>query len=323
MRHPLYLGQCIYRNFAEDAMAMADAALHCDDDLKPRPRPLAGVIRRLPMNEALRKGERGGGRINPARYHDQQVALTGGAEAETYALLSVGRSLGHDHPDAGAIQLLAHGDTELLGTNGYLSRELYFHNTFFAQAADRPLFPDDRDGEGFAGAAECHGTVEELELNGNSSYCRLRFEGFHGLAANLTREFVLDRNGILTVTDVFQVLHGVLQAGLIFHAERLRRLAPNVYRLRLDTLKMNDGMLIGNLPGALEVRFAFGEGEGAVRHGLRLPAILDTLPAYQEFPCAGYKKFWKSSYSARRCLTYSRQVAAGQTVRFVTVLTPV
>ena len=323
MRRPLYLARCIYRNYAEDAMAMADAALHCDERLKPRPRPYSGLIQRLPMNEVLRKREREGGRIAPERYNLQQIALTGGPSDETYVLLSVGRAIGHDHPDAGSIQLLAHGDTELLGTNGYLSRDLYLHNTFFAQEARRPVFPDDRYDEGFHGSGGCHGEVEALETDPGSSYCRIRFEGYHGLPADLTREFLVDRNGVVTVTDLLQVHKGTLRAGLIFHGERVSRVAPHTYRLRLETLKMNDGMQIPNLPGELDVSFAYGEGEPAIRNGLKLPAILDTLPAYQTFPCTGYKKFWKSSYSARRCLTFSREVSGGEEARFVTVLSPV
>jgi len=323
MNRPLYLARCIYRNYAEDAMAMADAAFQCDERLEPKPRPYAGLIRRLPMNEVLRKNEREGGRIAPERYNVQQVALTGGPKSETYLLLSVGRQIGHDHPDAGSIQLLAHRDTELLGTNGYLSRDLYLHHTFFVQEAGRPAFPDDRHEEGFHGSSGSYGEVEAMETGADSSYCRVYFEGFHGLPADLAREFLIGRDGVVTVTDLLQVSKGTLRAGLLFHGERVRRLGPHSFRLRIETLKMNDGMQIPNLPGELDVNFAFGEGEVAIRNGLNLPAILDTLPAYQVFPCTGYKKFWKSSYSARQCLTFSREVAAGGEARFVTVLTPV
>ena len=160
-------------------------------------------------------------------------------------------------------------------------------------------------------------------MHADSSYCRLYFEGYHGLQADLTREFVIDRQGVVTVTDSFNVHRGVLQAGPIFHGERVRRLGPHTYRLRLENLKMNDGNEIANLPGELEVEFAFGEGQVLIRKGFNTPAILDTLPAYQRFPCTGYKKFWKGAYSARRCLTFSRILSARQEGRFVTVLRPI
>lgn len=321
-RMPQYLARSVYRNLAEDAMAMADAALHCDERVKPKPRPYAGLVRRLPVNEVLRQGEREGGRVKPERYNTQQVALVGGSGPKTYLLLSVGRALRHDHPDAGAIQLLAHGDTTLLGTNGYLCRELCYHNTFFAQEADRPCFPDDRPKKGLPGSSECHGTVESLESSADSSFCRVRFEGFHGLPADLVRDIVIDREGTVTLIDSLHVRQGTLRAGLLFHGERVREDGPHTYRLRLNTLKMVDGMMVEKEPGEVSVHFAFGEGQAETRR-LEMAPIFDTLPVYQVFPCSGYKKLWKASYNARQCLAFSREVDRGEQARFVTVLRPI
>ena len=320
-RMPRYVARHVLRGFALDCASLADAAVACDERIRPRPRPLAGRIRRLPRNAALKPSEREGGTIADERFVTQQVALVGGPDPKTYVLLSVGRPLAHDHADAGAIQLLAKGDAELLGTNGYLMRPLYFHNTFFAQESSRPRFPDDRRKVGFFGSAACAPEEVEVDAHSDHGYCRMVFQSYHELPASLVREVTVHRTGEVMLVDRLAVREGRLRAGLLFHAESLRRAGGRAFALRLGLLRAMDGAELPNAPGRLRAEFAVGDGEFAVR-SLERPDIFETNPAYQQFPCSGYKKLWARSYTAKKCLTYSRPVAAGEEAVWVTVLRP-
>ena len=320
-RMPRYLARSIFRELVDECASLADAAVACDARVQPQPRPRAGRIRRLPKNAVLKPSERDGGTIADARLCTQQVALVGGSDPKTYLLLSVGPALVHDHADAGAIQLLAKGDAELLGTSGYLMREQYFHNTFFAQEADRPCFPDDRREEGSAGSRSCGGTVERIETGPDYGYCRIRLKCFHDLPASLVREVTVQRTGEVTLVDRLSVHQGKLRAGLLFHAERLRRVGNHAFVLRSDLLRTMNGAEVPNGAGSLRGEFAAGDGEAEVR-SLACPAIFDASPTYQRFPCTGYKKLWRSSYTAKKCLAYSRVVEPGEEAVWVTVLRP-
>ena len=321
LKMPRYMARSTFRELVDECASLADAAVACDVRVRPSPRPYAGRIRRLPRNAVLEPSEREGGTIADARFCAQQAALVGGSDPKTYVLLSVGPALVHDHADAGAIQLLAKGDAELLGTSGYLMQPQYFHNTFFAQEAGRPRFPDDRREAGFFGSKSCAGVIERIETRPDHGYCRIRFKSFHDLPAALVREVTVHRTGEVTLVDRLSVRQGKLRAGLLFHAEKVRRADSHAFVLRSDLLRTMNGAEMPNGPGSLRVEFAAGDGEAKVR-SLEYPAVFDTRPIYHKFPCTGYKKLWRSSYTAKKCLAYSRVVRPGEESVWVTVLRP-
>ena len=301
---------------------LAMAAYWTDPDLVVEPRePCAGVVRRTPLGYKLKESDK---KSLPTKIMlDQQVALTGGPpepDKQTYVLFSVGKRLHHDHADAGAIQLLSRGDTVFLGTNGYLQRELLYHNVFFLQEAGVEKYPEDSAGRAFMGARECKGRIVEFSSSGKTSYCKVVFDPYHGYPASLTREILVDESGRVLLTDTLEVRDKALRGGPLFHGEAIRKVGQRRYRLRTDTLHGMEGITVTNPPGELEVQFLSGEGN----LGICSPALpsVYTSKGYQSFPCSVYAKLWQTSYTARKCLHLSREFAPGTTHTFVTRLAP-
>jgi hypothetical protein len=279
-------------------------------------------VLRLPAGIGLEPGDRV--TFPAAKAIPAQVALTGGSAnsaKRTYLLLSVGPKFPHDHADAGAILLLSQGASCLIGTNGYLQRELLYHNVFFVQRADLQPFPDDTPGRAFMGEPTCAGELLDLRIDERSSSCRVRFAGYHGYPLDLEREIVVDVAGHVTLLDRVTAHEGGLCGGPLFHAEQIRRLAPNRFRLRQDRLLSMNGHEWRNGPGQIEVEFC-APAATVVRRRLREPAIYDP-PAYSAFPTKHYREIWRRSYTARHCLTTRLNLPKEQSVLFLTRLTPV
>jgi hypothetical protein len=125
----------------------------------------------------------------------------------------------------------------------------------------------------------------------------------------------------VTVIDRATAAEAGWRGGPLFHGERLRRLGPRAWLLRLDTLRAMVGFELPNAPGALRVEALGPVGQVSVAR-LPLPAVY-RAPVYRAFPCNHYARVWRRSYTARRCLAFWRDLSAGQMAVFVTRLTPV
>lgn len=302
---------------------LALAALWSDPKLKPRPRTdPCGVIARLPRGHVLAKADR---RTLPKdRLVLCQVALTGGPASRhdrTYLLLSVGPALIHDHRDAGSILMLSRGDTILLGTNGYLQREIAYHNAFYVQSARRKKFPDLREDPSNRETTECPGTLQALRVEGATSYCRIFFDRYLGDPVSLTREVIIDVGGGVTILDRATAQVDGLRGGPLFHGESVRKLDPRSYAISLDTLRSMNGITLANAPGELLVNFIYPDSDVHAAE-LGSPSIYTASPVYRRFPCSHYVKVWRESYTGRTCLAVSRLLRRGEEALFITRLIP-
>ena len=302
---------------------LAMAALWSDPKLKPQLRvDPCGAVARLPRGHVLTRADR---RALPRdRLVTCQAALTGGPESSqgrTYLLLSVGGALVHDHRDAGSILMLSRGDTLLLGTSGYLQRELPYHNAFWVQPARKRKYPNLREDPAKRGTTECPGVVQALRTEAATAYCRVFFETYLGDPVSLTREVAIDASGGVTVLDRAMARVDGLCGGPIFHGERVRPLGPGRYALRLDTLRGMCGMTLANAPGELLVEFTYPGGDVRVTD-LGYPSVYTTKPTYRRFPCNHYGRVWRQSYSARTCLAVRQPLRRGEESLFVTRLVP-
>jgi hypothetical protein len=252
------------------------------------------------------------------------VALTGGPadpKRRTYLLLSIGPKLVHDHADAGAILILSRGDAYLLGTTGYQLSELIYHHVFYAQPCSRPRFPEDGHGKAHPGSDGCKGQIEGLRIGRHTSYCRVLFEGYHGMPLTLRREIVVDSNGEVTLLDRVRAHRKGFCGGQVFHAESIHRVSAGVYLLRTDILQSMGGLEFRNPSGGLRLEFLHPETESAIAR-LELPAIF-SRPDFKAFPICHYAKVWKRAYRARRCLITRMDLDPGSEILFATRMTPV
>lgn len=317
----VYNGRLIYKNHLHELAWLALAALWRDEDVPVRPRPTpSGRIRRLPYGFDWDGADRW--ELPEDELIDCQVALTGGADgtdAETYLLLSVGPELVHDHADAGAIHLLTRGDTTLLGTNGYLQRELLYHNVFYAQPADWDRFPADDHDRIRSGDPDCRGVVEALDLDGDTAHCRVGFEGYHGLPLDVTRTIDIDALGEVTLVDRVVAREDGYRGGPLFHAETVDARPDGSYRLRTDTLRGLGNVESPNPSGELLVDPATPDVETSVVRP-SLPPIY--TESYREFPTTEYKQVWQRSYTARNCLAFHEPLPPGKETVFETRLHP-
>jgi len=318
-----YNGRCMYGLFLHPLSWLGMAALWSDPDLKPTPRTtVSGINARPPVGYVLTRADRC--RLPEHKLVPCQVAMVGGPRTpakQTYMLLSVGPKYPHDHADAGSILLLSRGDTVLLGTNGYLQRELPYHHTFIVQPADPARFPDDHPDRITMGDPHCAGTIEHYQADECTSACRVRFAPYHGQPVVLTREFIIDAQGHVLIVDRVVAKADGLCAGPVFHAEVLRKVGRRTYDLRLDTLRTMNGMEVRNAPGALRVTCTCPDAE--VRTvSLRTPAVYTRQPSYRVFPCNQYVQVWRRSYTARRCLALRHPLAKDRETLFVTRLVP-
>lgn len=323
----IYNGRVLYGHFIDKMAWLAMAALWRDPELAPTARgPGSGVNRRLPHGYALEPADKK--RLPASRMVACQVALEGGPPdpaRRTCLLLSVGPALVHDHADAGAILMLSRGDTLLLGTNGYLQRELMYHNIFYAQEAKLPDYPGaDANGGLKWGSGDCAAEILELRTGQNSACCRIHFKKYHhcGEDLSLTREVVVGASGSVTVIDRAVARAPGLVGGPLFHGERIRRTGPGMFRLRLDMLRSMCGMELRNAPGEMEVETVWPTAQLPPRR-LKPPSVYTGTPVYRQFPCRHYVKVWRASYTARVCLAARAPLLPGEETVFITRLTPV
>ena len=254
-----------------------------------------------------------------------QVALTGGPgepRESTYLLVSVGPALRHDHSDAGAILMMSKGDTCLLGTNGYLQRELLYHNLFYVQPAEHEYYPDDRHGRVVTGDPKSVGRLEEYRAGDGESYCRISIDQYMGMPLSLCREIIVNSDGSVIIVDRARALEDGLQGGPIYHAERIRRISNLAFRLRIERLRSMNGLEVRNAPGSLNVELLTPVEDIDVRR-LGSPSVYTDNPFYQTYPCNHYTKIWARSYTARKCLFIKRDLGKDVERVFVTRLSTV
>ena len=301
---------------------LAMAALWSDPKLRRRARTdLTGVNARVRVGIRPKPTAR---RLPDEHMVPCQVAMTGGPtepDAQTYLLLSVGPKLPHDHADAGAILMFSRGDRLLLGTNGYLQRELPYHNTFHVQGRRLKRFPDAAPGRMQPGDPECAGQIESLVLGQRTSRCRMSFATYHGHPLSLEREVVIEPTGAVPVLDRAVAQADGLCASPVFHGEQVRAIGPNAYRLRLATLRSMNGMEWRNPRGHLVVEFLHPDPRARVTP-LGLPGVYRQQANYRQFPCVHYAKAWQASYTARQCLAAPVPLEKGRETLFVTRLVP-
>jgi len=306
---------------------LAMAALCADESVKPKPRPTAaGRIRRLPRGQVLTAADKK--RLPEKKLVTCQVALTGGDPApskRTYLLLSTGPALIHDHADAGAILLLAQGDTVLLGTNGYLQRDLLYHHIFCVQPSSWQKYPDDEHGKTPYGNQGTAAEVSGLTIGEYESYARLSFERYHDLPVDLTREIAIDSSGGVTVVDRAIAREPGWCGGPIYHGEEVDRTGSprgssgvSRFRVRQNRLRSMCGIEVANPRGALEVDLNCPSSE--IRTAK--PCLPASYRGYRGYPVCHYVKIWSQSYTARRCLGVRRELREGETTLFVTRLVP-
>ena len=318
-----YNGRVLYGSHLHALSWLAMAALWADEGVKPTPREVgAKVISRVARGYRLRSDITQ--RAPAGKQIPCQVALQGGPSdpaRRTFMLLSTGPKLGHDHADAGSILLLSRGQTVLLGTNGYLQRELLYHNTFYAQPQRLPAFPEDGPGKALEGDDACFGRIDLLESDAVTARCRVVFERYHGLPLTVVREFLISPDGTVALLDRATAQRAGLSAGVLFHAERIRKVSPGVFDLRTEALRSMCGMAFTNPPGSLRVELEYPNAEARVVRP-QLPSIYQA-PGYSAFPCNHYTKVWRGSYTARKCLNQRVELTKGQEHLFVTRLVPV
>lgn len=317
----IYNGRVLYAQFIQAIAWLAMAATWTDPKLTPtRRRNFAGINSRLPHGYVLAAADKK--RLPAQKLVPCQVALTGGAPARrSYLLLSIGPHLMHDHADAGAILLFARGDTALLGTNGYLQRELPYHNIFHVQPAAQNKFPCDAYSHVKWGDKACAGVIEKLVIEDTHSYCRVRFACYHGEPLSLTREIVLDAAGAATVVDRAIAHEPGLCGSPLFHGEKIRSLTPAVCLSRLDMLRSMCGMEMQNALGELLIEFVW-PGDRITLGRLKPPAVYTASPHYSQFPCIHYVKVWRRSYTARTCVSMPCELLPGHETLFITRLVP-
>lgn len=317
----IYNGRLIFKNHLHELAWLGLAALWHDPDVEPQRRPdPTGRVRRLPYGYVLDDADT---RLLPdRRMVDGQVALTGGepgSDEHTYLLLSVGPELVHDHADASAIQMLSRDASTLLGTNGYLQRELLYHNAFYAQPSDWDQYPEDDPAHIISGDEDCQGSVEQLRIDDRTAYCRVTFHRFHGMPFRLTREVLLDGSGDVTLIDRVRPQEEGYCGGPLFHAETINERPDGTYRLRTDQLRSLGNVVSRNPPGELDVDISYPNGSTAVVQPA-LPPIYEE--SYNDFPTTEYKQVWKRSYAARNCLAPRCEFEADEETVFVTRLHP-
>ncbi len=322
LKKNIYNSRVLYAQHLHTMSWLAMAALWSDPKLKNKPRHnYAGVNTRLPYGYKLKTSDQK--RLPTRKSPAHQVALTGGPddpEKRTFLLLSTGPKLVHDHPDAGSILMLSRGHSCLLGSNGYLQRELLYHNTFYAQKSSWSQFPEDKHGQVIRGDDNCHGCIEDIQIRRNDSYCRISFQKYHNMPLTLCREIFIDSSGNVTLLDRATAQKKGLCGGLLFHAEHIRKISERIYRCRINMLRSMCGMELANAPDALLVDFIYPEGNIGISR-LNLPEIYSS-PVYQSFPCCHYTKVWQRSYTARKCLYIKRELQQGQEEVFITRLAP-
>lgn len=317
----VYNGRLIFKNHLHELAWLSLAALWHDStvDSRNRPEP-AGRIRRLPYGYVLNDADT---RLLPdRRMVDGQVALTGGepgSDEHTYLLLSVGPELVHDHADASAIQMLSRDSSVHLGTNGYLQRELLYHNAFYVQPSDWDRYPEDDPERIRSGDENCRGSIEELRTEGETAHCRVTFERFHGMPVRITREVLLDDAGEVTLIDRVRAREDGYCGGPLFHAETIDELSDGTYRLRTDQLRSLGNVVSRNPPGELAVDVSAPNCSTTVVQPSYPPVYEES---YDDFPTTEYKRVWKRSYAARNCLAPRCEFEAGEETVFVTRLRP-
>lgn len=316
----IYNGRLIFKNHLHEIAWLALAAFWHDTDVEQRPRPEpAGRIRRTPYGYVLSDSDE---RVLPdERMVDGQVALTAGTPGSgdhTYLLLSVGPELVHDHADASAIQVLSRDATTLLGSNGYLQRELLYHNAFYAQPSDWDRYPEDDHSRIITGDENCRGEIETIDIDGRTAHCRVTFDQFHGMPLSVTREVLLDECGEVTLIDRVRAHEDGYCGGPLFHAETIEE-SDGYYRLRTDQLRSLGNVVSENPPGDLLVTTTYPDADVTVAQP-DLPPIYDE--GYQEFPTTEYKQVWQRSYVARNCLAARKPFEANEESVFVTQLRP-
>ncbi|SIR74556.1 hypothetical protein SAMN05421858_3580 [Haladaptatus litoreus] len=317
----LYNGRLIFKNHLHELAWLGLAALWHDPTIESKSRPVpAGRLRRLPYGYLLDEADK---RLLPnEKMTDGQVALTGGnpeSSEHTYLLLSVGPKLVHDHADASAIQMLSRDATTLLGTNGYLQRELLYHNVFYAQPSDWSQYPADDPERIISGEENCRGTIEQFRIDEHSSQCRVTFENFHGMPIRLTREVLMNADGTVTLLDRVLPHEDGYCGGPLFHAESIKERSDGAYKLRTEHLRSLGNIVSRNSPGNLVVDPSYPEESIDVVQP-NLPPIYEE--SYNEFPTTEYKQVWKRSYATRNCLASKHEFEAGEEVVFETRLTP-
>ena len=319
----VYNGRYMYGLFLHAMSWLGMAALCSDGSVKPKPRTdFAGLNARPPVGYLLTRADRR--RLPTDRLVPCQVALAGGPtrpNKRTYLLLSVGPKYPHDHADAGSILMLSRGDAVLLGTNGYLQRELPYHHVFHVQSADQRRFPDDAFGRIVTGDPACAGRIEHLDIQDHAAACRVAFEPYHGHPVSLVREVIVGADGEVLVLDRAVAHADGLCAGPLFHAERVRRVGAHAFRLRVETLRSINGLELANAPGELVVEFLCPAGRSGVIT-MRAPAVYTQQGGYRRFPCNHYVKVWRAGYTARRCVSLHQPLPKGRETLFVTRLVP-
>ncbi|WP_435361681.1 hypothetical protein [Haloarchaeobius sp. DFWS5] len=317
----VYNGRLVFKTHAHE-LAWLALATHWRDstvDFRRRPTP-DGRIRRLPQGYVLDESDLT--RLPSHELVDGQVALTGGdteSGTKSYLLLSVGPALVHDHADAGAIQLLTYDESTLLGTNGYLQRELLYHNVPYAQPTTWDRYPADDHDKLLTGDNDTAGEITEFGLGARSAHCQVRYDSFHGLPIDVTREIDVEPDGAVVVRDGMLAHEAGYCGGPLFHAERIDELTDGRYKLRTETLRSMDHIETTNPPGALLVDVGETPAETSVVEP-NLPPIYEE--SYDEFPTTEYKQLWQRSYTARRCLAAQTELVPGAEMVFETRLEP-
>lgn len=316
----IYNGRLIFKNHLHELAWLALATTWHDTDVERRPRPdPAGRIGRTPYGYVLEDADRW--LLPTDTMVDGQVALTGGAPNSgdrTYLLLSVGPELVHDHADASAIQFLSRDATTLLGSNGYLQRELLYHNAFYAQPSDWDRYPEDNHDRIIAGDEDCRGEIEVLDSYGCTAYCRVTFDRFHGMPLAVTREVLVDDCGDVTLIDRVRARENGYCGGPLFHAETVEK-RDGQYRLRTNHLRSLGNIVSENPAGDLVVEQTYP--------GATITVVQPDLPpiyteSYQSFPTTEYKQVWERSYVARDCLAARKPFEPGEESIFITQLRP-
>lgn len=322
MRGNIYNSRMCYAQHIHMISWLAMAALWTDPKLKTVPRyNYAGINVRLTYGYKLKRGDKQ--RLPSGKTIACQVALAGGPDdpaKRTFLLLSTGPRLLHDHPDAGSILLLSRGNTCLLGTNGYLQREFLYHNTFYAQNSSCSQFPEDRHGRVIGGDDDCRGTIEDIRIGKNYSYCRISFAKYHDMPLTFCREIYIDNIGNVTLVDRARAKEKGLCGGLLFHAEHIRKVSERTYHLRINKLRSMCGLELTNAPGSLLIEFSYPEADIGILKPV-LPAVYSAR-RYQGFPCSLYARIWQRSYTARKCLYTKQGLQPGRDTIFVTRLVP-
>ncbi len=280
--------------------------------------PEYGLITRLPLYYQLREEDKI--QLGKHTLQTQQLALCriNPTTQDTYhLLLSVGRELIHDHADAGSILQFSKNHTVLLGTNGYLQRELLYHHTFFIQPESYPDYPDDHPDRIYMGESTSSGTVESFSPEMGTA--TMAFIDYQGFPVDLKRTILLSEQGNLLLWDMITAKKSGYIGGPLFHGEKIRKVSSTEFVIRNKLLQSMNTLKGQNPPGELHIDFFSGVTE-VVSGRLRIPRVYKDQ--YKGFPVCHYTKMWKQSYVGRRFVCGKQRLEPGKSYTMVTLMKP-